>query len=154
MDPEVYSPLANEYQLHKSPLEQVYGEYSELHHGKHKILLTKNYRTHSEILKLPSKFFYRDKLRSCDAVKKHPNYKPLILLKPDDKDDYQETYSPDFTSYFNEKEGNKIVSFLKALLVNWPEAEWGRPNDNLKSIGILTTEYAQVLLTRKGKWQK
>ena len=148
----MYSPLAKEYDLHKSPLEQIYGEYSELHHSKHKVLLTHNYRTHSDILKLPSKFFYRDKLRSCNTVNKHPDYKPLIFLKPDDNDNYKETYPPEFTSYFNEKEGNKIVSFLKTLLLNWPEAEWGRLKDNPNSIGIITTEYAQVLLNHKGNW--
>ena len=31
MDPEVYSPLAKEYNLHRSPLEHIYGEYTEQH---------------------------------------------------------------------------------------------------------------------------
>ena len=68
----------------------------------------------------------------------------MILLKPDDKNNYKETYSPEYTSYFNDKEGDKIVSFLKALLLKWPEAEWGQLKDYPNSIGILTTEYAQV----------
>ena len=141
MDPEVYSPLAKEYNLHKSPLEQIYGEYSELHHSKHKVLLTHNYRTHSEILKLPSKFFYRDKLRSCNMVKKHPDYKPLMLLNSDDK----EMYSDEFKSYLNLKEAENIVNFLKeSLLPKWPVTDWGQLKDNPNSIGILTTEYAQV----------
>ena len=140
----MYSPLTKEYDFHKSPLEQIYSEYSELHHSKHKILLAHNYRTHSDILRLPSRFFYRDKLRSCGTIEKHPDYKALILLKPDDKNNYKETHSPEFTSYFNEKEGDKIVSFLKALLLKWPEAEWGQLKDYPNSIGILTTEYAQV----------
>ena len=141
MDPEVYSPLAKEYNLHRSPLEQIYGEYSELQHSKHKILLTCNYRTHSDILKLPSQFFYQDKLRSCDMIKKHPDYKPLMFLKSDDK----EKYSPEFESYFNVKEAHKIITFLKeVLLPKWPATEWGQLKDN--SIGILTTEYAQVCM--------
>ena len=137
MDPEVYSPLAKEYNLHRSPLEQVYSEYSELQHSKHKVLLTYNYRTHSDILKLPSKFFYRDKLRSCEAIQKHPHYKPLMFLKSDG----QESYSSEYKSYLNENEANKIISFLKELLPKWPLAEWGQLSN---SIGILTTEYAQV----------
>ena len=137
MDPEVYSPLAKEYNLHRSPLEQVYSEYSELQHTKHKVLLTCNYRTHGEILKLPSKFFYRDKLRSCDTIQKHPQYKPLMFLKSDG----QESYSPEYESYLNENETNKIISFLKELLPKWPVTEWGKLSN---SIGILTTEYAQV----------
>ena len=137
----MYSPLAREYDLHRSALEQIYREYSELHHSKHKVLLTHNYRTHNEILKLPSKFFYRDKLRSYDTIKKHPSCKPLVLLKSEDK----EVYLIEFKSYLNVKEAEKIVSFLKEkLLPNWPVAEWGQLKDNPNSIGILTTEYAQV----------
>ena len=141
MDPVVYSPLAKEYGLHRSPLEQVYGEYSELRHSKHKVLLTCNYRTHGDILKLPSKFFYRDKLRPSDMVKKHPYFKPLMLLKLDDNDN--EMYLQEFESYLNVKEADKIVTFLKEELIpNWPVTEWGRLKNN--NIGILTTEYAQV----------
>ena len=143
MDPVVYSPLAKEYNLHISSLEQVYGEYSELHHSKHKVLLTCNYRTHNDILKLPSKFFYRDKLRSCDTVKKHPDFTPLMFLKLDDNEDDKEKYLSEFQSYLNVKEANKIVTFLKEELIpTWPVTEWGQLKDN--SIGILTTEYAQV----------
>ena len=141
----MYSPLAKEYDLHKSPLEQIYGEYSELHHSKHKVLLTHNYRTHSDILKLPSKFFYRDKLRSCGTVKKHPDYKPLMLLSSDVKENDKEMYLTEFKSYLNVKEAENILNFLKeSLLPKWPVTEWGRLNDNPNSIGILTTEYAQV----------
>jgi len=138
MEPEVYSPLAKEYDLHRSPLEQVYSEYSKLHHSKHKVLLTCNYRTHGDILKLPSKFFYRDKLRSCDLIKKHPDYKPLVFLTSDGK----EEYSSEFKSYFNVKEAEKIVNFLKEVLPRWPVAEWGQHIPN--AIGIITNEYAQV----------
>jgi len=138
MDPEVHSPLAKEYDLHKSPLQCIYREYSELHHSKHKILLTCNYRTHDKILKLPSKFFYRDKLRSCDMIKKHPNYKPLVFLTSDED---KEVYLPEFKSYLNVKEAEKIVRFLKELFLNWQVTEW---EYNSTSIGILTTEYAQV----------
>ena len=149
MDPEVYSPLAKEYGLHRSPLEQVYNEYSELHHSKHKVLLTCNYRTHNEILKLPSKFFYRDKLRSCNLIEKYPNYKPLMFLKLDGND--KEVYLSEFKSYLNVKEADNIVSFLKEkILPRWPVAEWGQLKDNPNSIGILTTEYAQVQYAHKG----
>ena len=143
MDPVVYSPLAKEYNFHRSALEQVYGEYSELRHNKHKVLLTCNYRTHSDILKLPSKFFYRNKLKSCDMVEKHPDFTPLMFLKLDNNENDKEKYLPEFKSYLNVKEANKIVSFLKEELIpKWPVTEWGQLKDN--SIGILTTEYAQV----------
>lgn len=144
MDPEVYSPLAKEYNLHKSPLEQIYGEYSELH--KHKILLTYNYRTHEDILKLPSKFFYREKLKSfnSESIKKHPDCNPLILLQSDD----EEKYSSQYQSYFNVSEADKIISFLKeTLLPKWPVILWDKLEDNPNNIGILTTEYAQVQLS-------
>ena len=143
MDPVVHSPLAKEYNLHRSPLEQVYDEYSELYHSKHKMLLTCNYRTHGEILKLPSKFFYRDKLKSCDTIPKHPDYKPLMFLKSDG----QEIYSPDFESYLNGNEAIEIIKFLKEMLLpKWPVAEWGK---FFNSVGILTTEYAQVAMCQQ-----
>ena len=64
-----------------------------------------------------------------------------MFLKSDDK----ENYYPEFHSYLNMKEADNIVSFLKEkLLPNWPVAEWGELKDNPNSIGILTTEYAQV----------
>ena len=141
MNPKVYSPLLKEYDLHKSLLEQIYNEYSELH--KHKILLFKNYRTHDGILKFPLKFFYRvpskffdqDKLKSCNI---HPNLKFL-------KSNHMEEYSSIFMSYLNVDEADKIIRFLKeTLLPNWPNKEWGQLKDNSNSIGILTTEYAQV----------
>ena len=150
MNPEIYSPLTKEYNLDKSPLQCIYGEYSELPHGKHKILLTCNYRTHGEILKLPSKFFYRNKLKSCSNINKHmhPDYKPLMLLKSDDN---KESYSPVFNSYFNQKEADEIMRFLKELLSKWPEAEWGQIKNDHHDIGVLTTEYAQVFTYKTSK---
>ena len=141
MNPKIYSPLAEEYDLHRSPLEHIYGEYSELH--KHKVLLTTNYRTHRDILKLPSKFFYHGKLKSCGAVEKHPTCGPLVLLKSDS----QETYSADFYSYYNMDEADRIICFLKeTLLPKWPDDLWGKLEENAQNIAILTTEYAQVSL--------
>ena len=136
MDPEVYSPLAKEYDLHKSPLEQIYTEYSELH--KNKILLTCNYRTHKDILRLPSKFFYRNKLKSANVAERHPDYGPLMLLKSDDK----EKFLPNVQSYLNQEEADKIINYLKDILLpTWP---WGTLENNPNAIGILATEYAQV----------
>jgi len=150
MNPEMYSPLTKGYNLDKSPLQHIYGKYSELPHGKHKILLTCNYRTHGEILKLPSKFFYRNKLKSCNNINKHihPDYKPLMLLKSDDN---KESYSPEFNSYFNQKEADEIMRFLKELLSKWPEAEWGLIKNDHHDIGVLTTEYAQVFTYKTSK---
>ena len=144
MEPKVYSPLAMEYNLHRSPLEHIYDEYTEQDHSKHKMLLTCSYHTHGDILKLPSKFFYQDKLRSCGTIKNHPDYKPLMFLKSDDK----ESYLTEFESYLNKMEADNIVIFLKEeLLPRWPVAEWGELKDNPNSIGILTTENAQVTNT-------
>ena len=139
MNPKVYSPLVKEYDLHKSALEQIYGEYSE--QNKHKIILFHNYRTHEDILKLPSKFFYQDKLKSCNVIRKNPDYKSLKVLKSN----HEEKYSSRFMSYLNVEEADEIISFLKeTLLPNWPIKEWGQLKDNSNCIGILTTEYAQV----------
>ena len=139
MDPKVYSPLAIEYDLHKSSLEQIYTEYSKL--DKNKILLTHNYRTHEDILKLPSKFFYRNKLKSSNTAERHPNYDPLMLLKSNDK----EIYLPSLQSYLNQEEADKIIKFLKEILLpTWPTTVWSTPEDNPNAIGILATEYAQV----------
>ena len=139
MNPKVYSPLVKEYDLHKSPLEQICNEYSELH--EHKILLFHNYRTHKDILKLPSKFFYQDKLKSCNIIRKHPDFKSLKVIKSN----HMEEYSSRFMSYLNVDEADNIIRFLKeTLLPNWPNKEWGQLKDNSNSIGILTTEYAQV----------
>ena len=144
MNIKVYSPLAKEYNLHKSPLEHIYEEYAELH--KHKILLTCNYRTHKDILKLPSQFFYKGKLKSCKTVEKHPTCGPLVLLKSDS----QEAYSTEYYSYYNVDEADKIIQFLKeTILPKWPDELWGKLEDNDKNIAILTTEYAQVSLAIK-----
>ena len=142
MDPEIYSPLAKEYDLHRSILEHIYSEYSEMH--KHKILLNCNYRTHEDILKLPSKFFYRDKLKSSNLIEKHSDYDPLVFLQSDG----EENYLHNFQSYINEKEADNIVRFLKEMLLpKWPVTLWGEVEDNSNSIGIVTTEYAQVHMT-------
>lgn len=142
MNIKIYSPLAEEYDLHRSPLEHIYGEYSNLH--KHKILLTSNYRTHKDILKLPSKFFYRGKLESCGGIEKHPTCDPLVLLKSDS----QEIYSTEYYSYYNTGEADRIIHFLKeTLLPKWPDELWGNLEENAKNIAILTTDYAQVSLT-------
>ncbi|XP_065891374.1 3'-5' exoribonuclease HELZ2-like isoform X2 [Dysidea avara] len=139
--PLVYSPLAKEYDLHRSPLEQVYAEYSHTQDSGNQILLTQNYRTHGDILKLPSKFFYRGKLRSCDTIEKHPTISPLLFLESND----QENYLSEFESYLNTDEAEQVVKFLKeTLLPGWPNDLWGeKPN-----IAILTTEYAQVRYIR------
>ena len=61
------------------------------------------------------------------------------------KSDNKESYSDEFKSYLNETEADNIVSFLKEeLLPRWPVAKWGELKDNPNSIGILTTENAQV----------
>ena len=141
MEPEVYSPLAKERDLlQKSPLEKIYSEYSEPH--EHRILLTHNYRTHEDILKLSSKIFYRNTLKSSGMVEKHRCYKSLKLLKSSD----EEQYSSKLMSYLNVKEAEEIVCFLKeTLMPNWPVTEWGHLKDNHNyNIGILTTEHAQV----------
>ena len=144
MEPEVYSPLVMAYNLHRSPLEHIYGEYTEQDNSRHKVLLTCSYHTHGDILRLPSKFFYQDKLRSCGAITKHPDYKPLMFLKSNG----QERYCSEFKSYLNDTEADKIVSFLrKKLLPRWPVVEWGQFKDNPNSVGILTTENAQVTNT-------
>ena len=142
MNSKIYSPLAETYDLHRSLLEQVYDEYPELH--KHKILLTCNYRTHEDILRLPSKFFYRGKLKCCKMIEKHPSCGPLVLLRCDGP----ETYSTEFSSYFNVNEADKIICFVKeTLLPMWPDELWGKFGENTKNIAILSTEYAQVSLT-------
>ena len=131
--------MAKEYHLHKSPLEQVYAEYSHTPDNGNQILLTSNYRTHGDILKLPSKLFYRGKLRSCDSIEKHPTISPLVFLTSND--DQQETYLQEYESYLNTNEAESVVKFVKeTLLPTWPTDLWGED----QNIAILTTEYAQV----------
>ena len=73
-------------------------------------------------------------------IQKHPDYKPLMFLKSDD----QENNLPEHESYLNVNEAENIIRFLKEkLLPKWPVAEWGQLSN---SIGILTTEYAQVCM--------
>ena len=143
MDPKVYSPLTKEYNLHRSPLEQVYDKYSELHHSKHEVLLTCNYQIRGEIFKLPFLIiFYQNKLTSCDTILKYLDYKPLMFLKLDG----QEIYLPEFESYLNVNEADKIIRCLKEMLLpKWPVAEWAHL---FNSVGILTTEYAQVCVNQ------
>ena len=144
MNPKVYSPLAQECDLHRSPLEHIYNKYSNSELDNRKILLTRNYRTHKDILILPSQFFYRSKLKSVSVIQKHPTCGPLVLLKSDSL----ETYSAEFNSYYNVGEADKIIQFLKKrLLPKWPDELWGKLEKNDKNIAILTTEYAQVSLT-------
>ena len=77
-------------------------------------------------------------------IEKHPNCGPLVLLKSDS----QETYSVEFYSYYNMDEADKIICFLKEILLpQWPVELWGKVEENAKNIAILTTEYAQVSLT-------
>ena len=141
MSPQVYSPLAKEYDLHRSPLEQVYAEYSHTQGSGNQILLTCNYRTHGNILKLPSQFFYRGKLRSSDTIEKHPTISPLVFLESNCNNDDKENYLPEFESYLNTNEAENVVKFLKeTLLPQWPDHLWG----GKPSIAVLTTEYAQV----------
>ena len=111
-------------------------------------MLTCNYCTHADILKLPSKFFYRRKLRSCDTIEKHSTISPLVFLESND----QENYSPDYGSYLNINEAEQVVTFLKeTLLLKWPTDLWG---SYLSSIAILSTEYAQVCINNmyNGLW--
>ena len=68
-------------------------------------MLTHNYRTHEDILRLPSKLFYEDKFKCCGMIEKHPNCGPLVLLKSDS----QETYSAEFYSYYNMDEANVMA---------------------------------------------
>ena len=134
--------MAKEYHLHKSPLEQVYAEYSHTPDGGNQILLTSNYRTHGDILKLPSKLFYRGKIKSCGTIERHPTINPLVFLTSND----EENYSSDYGSYSNIDEAEQVITFLKEILLpQWPTDLWGTITFP-SSVAILTTEYAQVCI--------
>jgi superfamily I DNA and/or RNA helicase len=116
MDPPCYSSIARKYGLHVSLLERLFDHeaYSSGVGQLCKTLLTENHRSHTHIMEIPSKLFYKNKL-TCRA--KFPttgpkNLPPLKFIGVDG----QEAQDEDSPSYYNNHEALKVTEQVKLLV--------------------------------------
>ncbi|KAF8644637.1 hypothetical protein AX16_008364 [Volvariella volvacea WC 439] len=128
LGPIVYSPIAKKLGLGMSYLERLMGREVYRHAEKNDNIvgLTKNYRSHADILKFPSDTFYNGRLQSyaSDAITKFPqcaNYLKLsgrnpkfpVVFHPVYGVDEQEDKAP---SFFNTAEIAKVIEVINLLL--------------------------------------
>ncbi|XP_011406766.2 PREDICTED: probable helicase with zinc finger domain [Amphimedon queenslandica] len=115
VDPPVYSQIAKRYGLNVSLLERLFDleYYLTGLGGDCRISLTQNHRSHEQILSLPSKLFYNNRL-TCraqfqpDGPKRVP---PLQFIGVDGRE-RQDVDSP---SFYNDEEASKIVEEVETL---------------------------------------
>ena len=86
------------HNFEESLLERLYNFYPETHPCR--MALTKNYRSHSDIVKLTSKLFYDDKLEACANRTRHPQFPALTFFAAQGSDEQDF----DGTGYFNVSE--------------------------------------------------
>ena len=101
------------------------------------IFLTKNYRSHEQVLQFSSEMFYGGKLLSDVKQPLHPWLGPLLFYSALGREELDESCS----SYRNLAEVNEVVRRVKELVDNWPE-QWGPRN--LQEIAVLSSYRYQV----------
>ncbi|CAO2838452.1 unnamed protein product [Amaranthus hypochondriacus] len=140
LGPVVFSHHAKKHGLGKSYLERLFEceIYSEGDEG-YVTTLRRNYRSHPEILKLPSELFYRGELISCQEPMEStlwqdllPNKEFPMLFTGIQAYDEREGDNP---SWFNRTEASMVVKLIKKLISN---------NVTEESIGVITPYRQQV----------
>ncbi|XP_030543378.1 probable RNA helicase SDE3 [Rhodamnia argentea] len=143
LGPVVYSKTAEEYGLGKSYLERLFDcEFYFNGDENYVKKLIRNYRSHPEILHLPSELFYNGELIACkdDAsclsieVDLIPNCKFPVLFIGIQGCDEREGNNP---SWFNRIEASKVIQVIERVIA----CEEINEND----IGVITPYRQQVL---------
>ncbi|XP_015917360.2 probable helicase with zinc finger domain isoform X2 [Parasteatoda tepidariorum] len=137
--PEVYSPFAQERNLHMSLLERLYDLYPEQFPCK--VLLCENYRSHEAIVQYTSELFYNNHLQASGQQPRHEKFYPLTFFTARGED-VQDCNS---TAFHNNAEVYELIERVSELKNNWP-AEWGIQDES--SIGVVTPYYDQVVRIR------
>ncbi|XP_021742469.1 probable RNA helicase SDE3 [Chenopodium quinoa] len=121
LGPVIFSPDAKKHGLGKSYLERLFEceLYSEGDEG-YVTTLRRNYRSHPEILHLPSQLFYNGELMACYKTTKSklwedllPNKEFPILFTGVHAYDEREGDNP---SWFNRTEASMVVKLIKKLI--------------------------------------
>ena len=94
-----------------------------------------NYRSCQPILDF-LKVHYGTAFQSKSTSKEHPNLYPLNFVDVRGEDELVGT------SYMNAEEAKMIADFVKSLMRNWPEEEWGRPKQS--EVVVLSPYRVQV----------
>ncbi|KAI6693271.1 hypothetical protein NL676_020981 [Syzygium grande] len=143
LGPVVYSKTAEDYGLGKSYLERLFDCEFYLDGDENFVKkLIRNYRSHPEILHLPSELFYNGELIACkdDArclsteVNLIPNCKFPVLFIGIQGCDEREGNNP---SWFNRIEASKVIQVIERIIA----CEEINEND----IGVITPYRQQVL---------
>ncbi|UYV83673.1 HELZ [Cordylochernes scorpioides] len=139
LSPEVYSPFAQQRNLHMSLLERLHDLYPTGHPCK--ILLSQNYRSHRAIINYTSELFYENNLLASDDQPRHSQFYPLSFFTAQGED-LQDINS---TAYHNDAEVYEVVDRVRELKESWPAA-WGKSDGN---ISVVTPYYDQVVRIRQ-----
>lgn len=146
LGPVIFSQDAKRHGLGKSYLERLFEceLYSEGDEG-YVTTLRRNYRSHPEILHLPSELFYNGELVACHETMKSklwedilPNKEFPVLFKGIQAYDEREGDNP---SWFNRTEASVVVKLIKKLLDKEEVSE--------ADIGVITPYRQQVAKIKK-----
>ncbi|KAI9194377.1 hypothetical protein LWI28_005431 [Acer negundo] len=143
LGPVIHSREAESYGLGKSYLERLY-EFEPYYNGNenYETRLVRNYRSHPQILYLPSKLFYEEELIACKddlssfvtSLDFVPNKEFPVIFFGIQGCDEREGSNP---SWFNRFEVSKVVDIINRLIEN------GDLNE--EDIGVITPYRQQVL---------
>lgn len=147
LGPVIYSKEAESHGLGKSFLERLF-ECESYYNGNENyvIRLVRNYRSHPQILCLPSKLFYEEELIACKddtsslmtLVDFLPNKEFPVLFFGIQGCDEREGSNP---SWFNRIEVSKVVEVINRLTASGNLSE--------EDIGVITPYRQQVLKLKK-----
>ncbi|KAL5541531.1 hypothetical protein UlMin_009241 [Ulmus minor] len=147
LGPVIYSKVSETYGLGTSYLERIFEcEFYSDGDQNYVTKLIRNYRSHTEILSLPSQLFYNGQLVACkdnqapfmEKVNFLPNREFPLLFYGIQGCDEREGNNP---SWFNRIEASKVVEVVKRLRAIRDLCE--------KDIGIITPYRQQVLKIQK-----
>ena len=108
------------------------------------MVLTKNYRSHPDILDFSSEIFYENLLVAASSPEqpRHPCIPPLTFYSAMGQEEFEQNLG----SYRNMAEVDEVVRQVQELAENWPR-EWGPYSP--EEICVVAPYYYQVQKNRK-----
>lgn len=106
-------------------------------------MLQVQYRMHEEIMRFPSKYFYKSELIAHDSVKHHllrPNQSPVDFIDTAGCG-FTEMQDPETLSRYNEEEAHLLIRQVERLIAEVSAEHWQAEQF---TVGIITPYRAQV----------
>jgi len=136
-------PTIKSSEAAKSGLSETLFEKGIKRHPHMSSMLQVQYRMHEDIMKFPSRYFYKNELIAHESVRKEllrPNQPPVAFIDTAGGG-YAEAQDPETLSRFNEEEAQLLIRQVEALIEEVGPEEWLHQHITM---AIITPYRAQV----------